>query len=480
VTAGRESPGGSAGGRPDTYDVVVVGAGNAGMMAAIQAAEAGARVAILQKLPRPGGKSSLAIGSISAAGTSLQRARGISDDDDRHWQDLKARIAAGGIEPLSMPKLELAVRHGAETIERLVTLGVQLTGPHPELPGEAWRMHVVWPDARALVRALARRADQLGITLICDWPVDSLVVDQGRVVGARGPRGITLARQSVVLASGDFSAPGRLSDVSPRGSDYAFRPWASGDGQLMARAIGAALTHLGEPLRAQLRTVDWPHIEPNPKLFPAGCILVDRTGCRVADETSQPAVSVAATAADPDLFLIGDQQVIGRIPTAAEDSAHARDAWLAGGRLYLSTFPGCGYSYVEDIRAAGYGFVASSAARLAVQLGIDVAGLECTISEYNAAIDTGSPDPFGRANLGAGVREAPLLGIGPFTIRAILGRAGVRIDNSMRVLDHNDRPIPGLTAAGAAAGVTGFAYGHGYELAWALVSGRLAGATAAT
>lgn len=465
-------------GQPDECDVVVVGGGNAGMMAAIAAAEQGAQVAILQKLPQPGGKSALAIGSISAAGTSLQRARGIVDDDDRHWEDLRARISAGGIEPLSMQKLELAVRHGAEVIERLIALGVRFTGPHPELRNEAWRMHVVSPDARALVNALACRVDELGIAMLGDWPVDGLVTEGGRVAGARGPRGTVLARRSVVLASGDFSAPGRLAEISPRGSEFAFRPWASGDGQLMARAVGAALTHLEVPLRVQLRTVEWPHIEPNPKLFTAGCILVDRAGRRVADETNQPAAAVSASE-DPDLFLIGDRRVLDRIPSAAQDSAYARDAWLSEDRLYVATFPGCGYAYLEDIRAAGYAFTASSADELASQLGIDAAGLKRTIGEFNAGIDAATPDPFGRANRGAGVRSAPLVGCGPFTVRAILGRAGIRIDDLMRVLDQQGQPIPGLVAAGAAAGATGFAYGHGYELAWAVVSGLLAGATAA-
>ncbi len=440
---------------PETVDVVVVGGGNAGLMAALEAAGAGAEVLVLQKLPEAGGKSSLAIGSISAAGTSLQRARDIDDDHDRHWSDLLARIAAGGVEPLSMQRLELAVRHGAAAVERLVELGVRFTGPHPELPGERWRMHVIAPDARALVTALATAATAAGVEVRGDWTVDELVVSDGCVVGVRGARGVVHARRAVVLASGDFSAPGRLADVVPEGSRFAFRPWASGDGQLMAGAAGAELTHVDRPLRVQLRTTGWPHIEPSAALFTAGAILVDRSGTRLVDERDQPAAALAARHPDAEVFLVGGAGVLDRIPTAADDSAHARDAWLGGG-LYIATFPGVAYAYAADVVAAGYGVAADSLGEVASRLGLDAAGL----ARHALA--------------------GPFLGVGPFRVAAILGRAGIRTDDALRVLDAEGAPIPGLLAAGAAAGVTGFAYGHGYELAWAVVSGRIAGATAAT
>ena len=255
--------------RPLSVDVAVVGGGNAGLSAAIAATERGARVAIVQKLPEPGGKSSLAIGSISAAGTSLQRERGIADDHERHMQDLRARIAAGGIAPLSMRKLELAVRHGADAIERLIGIGVEFTGPHPELPSETWRMQVISPDARALVQALSDRAAKLGVAVLTDWSADRLLVDGADgsdAIGVSGARGDVFARR-VVLASGDFSAAGRLGALAPAGSEFAFRSWASGDGHLMAQSVGAQLTDLEVPLRVQLRTMEWPHIEPIPRLF---------------------------------------------------------------------------------------------------------------------------------------------------------------------------------------------------------------------
>jgi succinate dehydrogenase/fumarate reductase flavoprotein subunit len=464
----------------ETVDVVVVGAGDAGLMAAIEAADLGANVVVLQKLAEPGGKSALAIGSISAAGTSLQRAHGIVDDDEIHLRDLLARIQRGKIEPLSMLKLELAVRHGAAAIERLIGLGVQFSGPHPEMADELSRMHVITPDARALVSTLAQQARRRGVRIRGDWAADKLVADDsGRVIGVTGQRGTIYARRHVVLATGDFSAPPRLGEVGPIGSDRAFRPWSSGDGHYLAQSVGAKITHLDRPLRPQVRAVDWPHIEPHPSVLRAGGIIVDRNGRRVADETGDLAAAVVAAEHDRDLFLILDARVADLVATIDDDSGVARDGWLTRRKLYLATFPGVAYGYRQDVIDAGYGANGESVDALAAALGISATGLNETISAYNLAIEQNRPDEFGRE---ARVRlsDRPgLFGCGPFRIRAILGRAGITTDEELRVLDQSGRPIRGLLAAGAVAGVTGFAYGHGYELAWAVVSGRIAGQNAA-
>ena len=435
----------------ETVDVVVVGAGAAGLMAAIEAADLGASVVVLQKLPEPGGKSALAIGSISAAGTALQRERGIADSTAQHRADLDRRIANGTITPLSMDKLYTVVDHGAAAVERLVELGITFSGPHPEFRDEIRRMHVVQPTTRAMVATLAQAARARGVRIRSDSPVDAFALDEdGRVVGVQGPQGRIDARAAVVIASGDFSAPSRLGLAAPTGAENAFRSWASGDGHFLAQSAGAALVNTEAPLRPQLRTVDWPHIEPHAGLFRAGAILVDRAGSRVVDELDQPALALAA--ADPqDVFVIMDSTVLERIATASDDSPVARDGWLGEGKLYISTFPGVGYSYAEDVVAAGYGFVCRSLSELGSKLGISALDADDTLC------------------------NAPYFGFGPLRAWAILGRSGVRINAELQPLAADGTPVPGLLVAGAAAGSTGFAYGHGYELAWAVVSGRLAG-----
>src|SRR4051794_3694062 len=69
-------------------DVLVVGAGACGLAAALAAHDANARVAIIEKLDRPGGNSSLSTGSVPAAGTRFQREAGIADSTERFVADL--------------------------------------------------------------------------------------------------------------------------------------------------------------------------------------------------------------------------------------------------------------------------------------------------------------------------------------------------------------------------------------------------------
>src|ERR1044072_9221521 len=94
-------------------DALVVGAGACGLAAAISAHDAGVSVAIIEKLDRPGGNSSLSTGSVPAAGTRFQREAGIDDSTERFVQDL---IRKGG--PTDYPDLlHRLVETSADTVE---------------------------------------------------------------------------------------------------------------------------------------------------------------------------------------------------------------------------------------------------------------------------------------------------------------------------------------------------------------------------
>src|SRR3954462_6879376 len=104
-------------------DVLVLGAGACGLAAAIAAHDAGVTVAIIEKLDRPGGNSSLSTGSVPAAGTRFQREGGIADSTERFAADL---LRTGG--PTDCPDLlRRLVATSAETVEWLVdSVGARL------------------------------------------------------------------------------------------------------------------------------------------------------------------------------------------------------------------------------------------------------------------------------------------------------------------------------------------------------------------
>jgi len=68
-------------------DVLIIGAGTAGLAAAIEAADAGADVAVLEQMPKPGGSLSVCAGNINFAGSDYQREKGIEDSPDKYFED---------------------------------------------------------------------------------------------------------------------------------------------------------------------------------------------------------------------------------------------------------------------------------------------------------------------------------------------------------------------------------------------------------
>ena len=123
------------------YDVLVAGAGGAGLMAAVSAAEAGARVLLVEKAERLGGTLHIAGGHMSAAGTRVQAEQGIDDSADLHFEDVM-RISRGTADPAMV---RLAVDHAADTLHWLLDRGFELTPGHPVI----YKGHESYRIARA-------------------------------------------------------------------------------------------------------------------------------------------------------------------------------------------------------------------------------------------------------------------------------------------------------------------------------------------
>ena len=154
----------SLSGLKDSYDVLVVGGGGAGLMAAVEAAENGASVLLVERRAEIGGSTAMAVGALSAAGTALQKAAGIEDSVDAHFRDYLKFIEPGR-EP-SEYDLELTrmlVELAPSVVGRMVELGVELRGPQPEPPHTKYRMHNAVPDATAYTDALKRAAAEAGV-----------------------------------------------------------------------------------------------------------------------------------------------------------------------------------------------------------------------------------------------------------------------------------------------------------------------------
>lgn len=449
-------------------DVLVVGAGGAGLAAAVGAAERGARVLVVEQGDAPGGKTALAMGSLTASETRFQRAAGIADSNAAHREDILAHLARNGRTVLpDDPSPDLVVSEGASIADWLAGLGVQFSGPHPERPHSAYRMHNAIPDGSAYTKALLAALARHGVQVLCNRRVTSLTRDGDDYVAewGDGPRRVG----AVVLAAGDWSAavdrfvPG-AEPVVP------LRDWARGDGQALAQSLGAELRGMDRPTVPVMRFADPPYTEPDNALYAAGAIMVDPQGARV-DRPGEAFGKTPAIRAADALWAVFGAEVAERIATAADDAPSSRDGWRRLNRLFICTAPGRGYDYLADtLQRQGCG-QGDTPAALADAVGIDPAGLTRTIQALQgerAAAPDGPPAP-----------RPPYYALGPLRARLLLTEGGARVDDQLRVLRADGSAIPGLYAAGGAAVNAGWAGAHGLSLGWAFISGRRAGSNAA-
>lgn len=474
-------------------DVVVVGGGGAGLAAAIEAAEAGASVLLLEKSPQLGGSTAWSIGSVTATQTPHQRRRGIVDSPAEHWVDMPG--FAGDLQPRDNDALRRVLcDEMPATFQWLLDSGVRFYGPMPEPPHRQPRMHNVLPNSRAFIYHLERRARRAGVTVRLATPVASLRVDGGRVTGVMLGDGAAIeARNAVILAAGDFTN-GAAHKARFMGAQQAkvegVNLTATGDGQAMAEVLGAQVLNgdlaLGPeirfiapaqenfvrrlpPWRALASAMQWSldhlpmallrpfmmkflttALAPSTALFDDGARLVNAGGERFGDEREQPALRLPDQPGKQGWILI--------------DGAIARryGAWPH----FISTAPGIAYAYLADYRRNRPDVYteAPTLAALAQRLGMDPAALQ----------RSAAADAAGRV-----LCEPPFIALGPVRSVFVHSEGGLRVDGQHRVLGADGQPIPGLLAAGATGQGGLLLKGHGHHLAWAFASGRRAGQRAA-
>ena len=481
-----------------TTDVLIIGAGGAGLAAAWEAAKSGRDVVVLEKNPQPGGSTSWSVGSITATNTPHQRSAGIADDADAHFQDL-ALHAGALVSRDNLALRRILVDHSSEMLQWLMDLGVVFVGPQEEPPHRVARMHNVVPNSKSFAYHLTRHCKALGVRILVNTRTSDFIVEEGRVVGvnAAGPDGTQriVARRGVVLATGDYSGAEDLKRSLASASVAPVEPvnaTATGDGHRMALAIGArvvngdivrgpimrfipptrrnlvqrlpptrfvaqsiawAMKHLPQKvLRPFLMSFLTTALGPSPDLLREGGILVNRKGCRFTDELGKPAADVALQP--------------GKVAWIVMDGATA--ARFRQWPFFVSTAPGVAYAYLKDYERNRPDIFhhADTLEGLARSMGLPADALRETVASYNASAQRGA-----RPAIEAGSYYA----LGPVKSYVVFTDGGLRVSERLEVLDANDIPIPGLYAAGSAGQGGLLLEGHGHHLGWAFVSGRIAG-----
>jgi succinate dehydrogenase/fumarate reductase flavoprotein subunit len=486
----------------EEFDIIVIGGGGAGLMATLAAARLGRRVLLLEKNATLGGTTGLSVGSICTTSTPHQRAKGILDTPEAHFEDM-ALFAGPLVARDNLELRRLLVEEVPETFRELCDAGIDFMGPMPEPPHREPRLHAIVPHSKGYMHHLSRACRQHGAEIRCNRRASRLIQEHGRVTGVEvaagdGQARTIAARQGVILAAGDFSAAGRdykARFLDPKLLDVqGANPTSTGDGQRLGEAVGGEVVNgdlvwgpeirFVAPSRPALasrlpawRPVAWAILQamrivpdpilrpflmsfvttflaPSHNLFKEGAILVNKAGDRFCDELDRPQDRITHEA-DGVAYIILDG-AIGK----------AFSAWPN----FISTAPGVGYAYLADyVRSRpDITFKAESIDALASRLGIDPDTLGRTIEAHNASAGD-------RPRLAA----PPYYALGPAKSWIMFGEGGLRVDRRLRVLDQDRQPIPGLYAAGSCGQGGVILEGHGHHLAWAFTSGRLAGRHAA-
>ena len=486
-------------------DVVVIGAGGAGMTAAMTAADAGQKVVILESQAMVGGNSARATGGMNAAKTVYQdenefdqaagvektlataaekyadnetitaMAKTVSEQwaayqanptgyfDSVELMELDTMVGGKGI---NNPELVKTLCEGtADAIDWLDQNGITLHNVSSFGGASVKRIHrpvneegKVVSVGAYMIPLLQENCEKRGIDIVLNTTVDTILTDaNGAAVGVSGTdkdgNTVVVNAKSVILATGGFGANlDMVTQYKPELAGFMTTNAAGAQGQgiEMATAIGAGTVDMDQ---IQIH----PTVEANTAalitegLRGDGAILVNANGERFIDEVGTRDVVSAAEIAQPGSYswLIVDQ--------AMADASSVIQGYIKKG--YTKT----GATYEE----------------LAKELDVDPATFANTMETWNSYVEAKNDPDFGRTSFANPLNNGPY-----YAIKVTAGvhhtMGGVTINSATEVLKEDGTVIPGLFAAGE---VTGGVHGAnrlgGTAVADFVVFGRIAGESAA-
>ena len=453
-----------------TYDVVVVGAGGAGLAAACEAVDKKLSVLVLECMAFPGGSSAICGGAYSAADTYLQREKGIKDSDELFVKDMMKTGGYMNDEPL----VRAYVKGSKEQFDWLVKQGVKPNTVTTASGMSVPRAHGF--DPSAVIECMLKYATKRGAKVLCNTRANRLIFDPkaNRIIGvqATDKAGKTVrycGRKGIVMAAGGFSRnPDMLAKYAPpmkRASTIAGMG-TRGDGIKMMLAYGADMLDTsyikatyGFKIKPTSIATDFSII------YYSGAIMVNSDGNRFVNESLSYKLlgDRALEQKDGKSWLIFDE--------AMRKHAAGSNNW---DKVLWKDCDGT----VKDF--GDWLFVGNTIEEAAKKAGLDPAKIKATVDRYNANVEKGNDPDFGRNTLSSGFGKPGKLEKGPFyifpSVPVMIGTyCGVKVNPKAEVIDVFGERIQGLWAAGELiGGVHGSAYMTGTAFSKGQVFGRIA------
>ncbi|MEK5235851.1 flavocytochrome c [Paenibacillus sp. FSL L8-0470] len=437
----------------DKYDIIIVGAGGAGMSAALEAKEKGMNPVILEKMPVAGGNTTKSSSGMNASQTKFQKEQGIEDSNDLFYEE----TLKGGHDTNDKEMLRFFVDNSASAIDWLDSIGIRLN--NITITGGMKEKRTHRPEdgsavGQYLVKGLVKNVQEKGIPLFVNADVKEITEKDGKANGVKvlfnqkDEKTITAA--AVIVTTGGFGANmDMISKVRPDLEGYVTtnQIGSTGDGIQMIEKLGGT-------------TVDMDQIQVHPTVQQEksyligeavrgeGALLVSSEGRRFTNEldTRDKVTAAINTLPEKSAFLVFDSGVKTRVKA------------------------------IEQYEKMGFVIQGDSIEALAKEMNVPADQLQKTLDTWNSSVKNKKDAEFGRTTgMDNDLSGSPYyaIKIGP-GIHYTMG--GVKINTNTEVLNKDGKPITGLFAAGE---VVGGLHGQnrigGNSVAEIIIFGRQAG-----
>ncbi|MBR4038743.1 MAG: FAD-dependent oxidoreductase [Clostridia bacterium] len=415
-------------------DVVVVGAGAAGLSAAITAQEAGANVLLLEKGGITGGSTVRSGGKILAAGTPWQEKQGYTDNADMMYEYL---MSFDRDDIMNEKLVRAFCDASAENLQWLEDRGVMVQDVeyiHSSIT--PWRVHNTMGGGgqtsghggQFTAPLTNLYADKGGKTLYNCCAEELITNEAGAVVGVKATMAdgskVTVNAKGVILCTGGYA---QNPDMLAKYSDFlTYTPYGSvpmtntGDGLTMAVAVGA-------------KNFDAPGLQLVYVSYDCYCGINEESGLIVSED---------------GLRVVDEYTYQSHVATALADAKSTYGFYIAAKKDGMAVEP---YPMIQWGVTMEHVPHAATIGELAGMIGVDAAALEATVARYNELCAKGVDEDFGKP----AQYMIPVEGDEYYAFRMTPGTSvtfgGLEIDVNGRVLDTENKPIPGLYAAGEVA-----------------------------
>ncbi len=446
-------------------DVVVLGAGGAGLSAALEAKDQGAgTVILLEKMASIGGTTFTSQGLIGGYDSKLQKSKGVELTFEQMYDNLMSNASYH----LDQALTTVTLKKSGETVDWLADR-VKLDINDVKVGyGPLQMMHTVNGGGAAMAVPFEAALKDAGVEVMLETRATELITDStGAVVGVRAQgkgANVEIEAKSVVIATGGYAYnPELTARLTPElaGTWGVGFPGSTGDGIIMASNVGAALTHTDD-MMCVLKdyTIMSEHngtsnsANNNGFMSLPNMIMVGKAGKRFVNEKDQGYMTQKLNA---PIFDQMHKDQLGYVWAISDQAAVDATNGKTKRNLDLSYVTG---DTIEEFAA---------------NLGVDAENLKATIDNFNAYVDAGYDQEFRRNEKEMAKLTAPYVAI-PLVPCEIITYGGVARNDKAEVIRADGSSIPGLFVAGEASANSAY---MGFTLTNCFAWGRIAGESAA-